>query len=91
MQVGTAPHSKNSNVDFSLENSQNCPVNATSKKNTATLIIIRNIVSSGLKPGGWGFASRSGSMNDFAHFPYLYTMNIRLDSIDLISKWESSG
>jgi len=44
MQLGTAPHSKNNNAARSLVNSKNCPVTATSKKNTMTLMAIEHIL-----------------------------------------------
>jgi hypothetical protein len=36
----------------------------TSKKNTITFAIINPIVTLGLNPGGWGFSSRNGSIDN---------------------------
>ncbi len=63
IHVGTAPHSKNNSAARSLVNSQNCPVNYISNKNTTTLIMISRMVSFGLNPGGCGFSSLKGSID----------------------------
>ena len=46
-----------SRVKYSVANKTNIP------KNTIALMIIRDIVTFGLKPGGCGFSSRNGNIS----------------------------